>query len=346
MIAGTNTAARKQVGSFVRSFAFGPLVGRAVLGAALAIAALAGSHQVAQAFPDKPIRVIVPYGAGTGADLLARQITPGMAEALGQPVVVENQPGAGATIGTDAVAKAPADGYTLLFGATQTAINPWVYKDLPFDTMKDLVPIARVSNNPLFLAVYKDLPAQTVPELVEYAKANPGVLNYTSAGVGSSPHLAGAFFDHLAGIDTVHVPYNNIPQAILDLVRGQISMIFYPYVGIQGQVEAGELRILASTNATRSKSLPDVPTLVELGYEDFVLPAWQGFLAPAGTPPETIDIIYKAIAEVLQNPETVALIEKTGTEVQLEDPQEFKAFMERQLSVYKEIVAAAGIEQQ
>jgi tripartite-type tricarboxylate transporter receptor subunit TctC len=313
------------------------------LAALAAIGVLISPAFAADDYPNRPIKLIVPYGAGTGADILARQVTPGMHQLLKQPVIVENRPGAGAVLGTEAVATATPDGYTLLFGATQTSINPHVY-NLKFDTLKDLIPVVRVSNAPLILAVTKHLPVNSLAELVAYAKKNPGKLNYTSAGVGSSPHLAGAFLGKLAGIDVVHVPSNNIPQAIADLIRGEIHFIFYPYVGIKGQIEAGDLRVLGSTNATRTKFLKDAPTMVELGYPDFVLPAWQGIFAPRGTPDAIVDKIYRSVAESLGPDAKLAdTLEQTGTEVKIESPSEFAAFVRKQLDVYGEIVKAAGL---
>jgi tripartite-type tricarboxylate transporter receptor subunit TctC len=317
--------------------------GRVVLAAIAVLGILTGPASAAEGYPNKPIRLIVPYGAGTGADLLARQIAPGMQQQLKQPVLVENKPGAGAVIGSEAAANAAPDGYTLLFGATQTAINPHLY-NLRFDTMKDLVPVVRVSNAPLVLAVSKHLPVTSVEELVAYAKKNPGKLNYTSAGDGSSPHLAGAFFAALAGIDVVHVPYNNIPQAITDMVRGDIGFIFYPFVGIRGQVDAGDLRVLASTNATRTTFLKDTPTMVELGYKDFVLPAWQGIFVRRGVSSEIVDKIYHSVADSVGSDAKLAeILEKTGTEVKIESPSEFSAFVGRQIGVYGEIVKSAGL---
>lgn len=303
---------------------------------------LAAPAFAAESYPDRPIRLIVPYGAGTGPDILARQIVPGIHQQLKQPVIVENRPGAGAVLGTEAVATAAPDGYTLLFGATHTAINPHMF-NLRFDTMKDLVPVVRVSNAPLILAVNKHLPVTSVEELVAHAKKNPGKLNYTSTGNG----LAGAFFAKLAGIDVVHVPYDNILQAITDLVRGEIHFIFYPYVGIKGQIDAGDLRVLASTNATRTTFLKDAPTMVELGYKDFVLSAWQGIFVPKGTPNEIVDKIYRSVADSLgPDAKLAALLAETGTEVKLESPSEFAAFVRREFDLYGEIVKSAGLRRQ
>jgi tripartite-type tricarboxylate transporter receptor subunit TctC len=317
-----------------------------VLGAIAVVGILLAPAFAADDYPNKPIKMVVPYGAGTGADIMARQILPGMNQQLKQPVIVENRPGAGAVLGTEAVATAAPDGYTLLFGATQTSINPHVF-NLRFDTMKDLIPVVRVSNAPLILAVSKNLGVNSVEELVAYAKKNPGKINYTSAGNGSSPHLAGAYFAKMSGIDALHVPTNNIPQALADLIRGEIHFIFYPYVGIKGQIEAGELRALASTNASRTKFLKDAPTMVELGYKDFVLPAWQGIFVPKGTPNEIVDKVYRSVADSLgPDAKLAALLEETGTEVKIESPREFAAFVRKQLDVYGDIVKSAGLPRQ
>jgi tripartite-type tricarboxylate transporter receptor subunit TctC len=337
------TARKDMLGSSVSRLG---RAGSIALAAIAMVGIVAAPASAADDYPNKPIKLIVPYGAGTGADIMARQIEPGIRQQLKQPVIIENRPGAGAVLATEAVAAAAPDGYTLLFGATQTAINPHVY-NLRFDTLKDLIPVVRVSNAPLILAVSKQLPVTSVAELVAYGKKNPGKLNYTSAGMGSSPHLAGAYFAALNGIQAVHVPSNNIPQAITDLIRGEIHFIFYPYVGIKGQIEAGDLRVLASTNATRTKFLKDAPTMVELGYKDFVLPAWQGIFVPKGTPKEIVDRIYRSVADSLGPDAKLAEnLEKTGTEVKIESPSEFSAFVRRQLDVYAEIVKSAGLPRQ
>ena len=311
--------------------------------AALIAGGLATHHPVrAQGYPAQSVRLVVPYAAGTNADGLARQVASRMAPLLGQSMVVENRAGGGAIIGTDAVAKAVPDGYTLLFGATQTAINMSLYKKLPYDTMRDLVPVVRVSNQPQAVVVNASLPARTIQEFVEFAKKNPGRLNYASTGTGNSGHLASAYFAHLAGVDMKHVAYNNYGQLMTDLLRGEVHLLMYPYPGVSAQINDGRLRVLATTGAKRPSFLSQVPTMVELGYTDLILPAWQGIFAPARTPQPAIDAIYKAVSQVLKDPEVQRKMLESGTEVALEGPAEFAAFVRTQAAVYARMVSVSG----
>jgi putative tricarboxylic transport membrane protein len=300
------------------------------------------SVAAAQNFPSRSMRMIVPYGPGTGADFVARQLTRKMPELLGQQVVIDNRPGAGAILGTDLVSKAPPDGYTMLLGATQTAINPTLYTKLPYNTLTDLVPVARVSNQPLLLVTSATLSAASVPDLIAYAKGKPGQPNFTSTGSGTINHLVGAFFNYQAHVSMTHIAYTNVAQMIADLVRGEIGVVFYPYVALRGQIDSGQLKVLAITGAERSPLLPKVPTMVELGYPEFVLPAWQGIFVPAHTPRQVIDTIYVATANALKDPVIVNAITGSGTDVKLESPEEFAKFFRGQINLYSKIVSISG----
>jgi tripartite-type tricarboxylate transporter receptor subunit TctC len=300
------------------------------------------SIALAQSFPTKSMRLIVPYGPGTGADFVARQVTRRISELLGQQMVVDNRPGAGAIVGSDIVAKAAPDGYTLLFGATQTAINPSLYKRLPYNTLADFIPVARASSQPLVLTISTTLPATSVAELIAYAKKTPGQPNFTSTGSGTINHLVGAFFNFQAQIRMTHIAYTNVAQMITDLVRGEIGVVFYPYVAVRGQVEAGQLRALALTSAERSALLPKIPTMIELGYPEFALPAWQGIFAPANTPRQVVKAIYDATAKTLTDPAVVKSITNAGTDVKLESPEEFTKFFRSQINLYAKIVPISG----
>lgn len=303
---------------------------------------LCESVALAQSFPTKPIRLVVPYGPGTGADFVGRQITRGMSELFGQQIVVDNRPGGGAIIGSEIVAKAAPDGHTLLLGATQTAINPSLYKKMPYDTLNDFIPVARVSSQPLVLTISALLPATSVPELIALAKKTPGKPNFTSTGSGTINHLVGAFFNHQAQISMTHIAYTNVAQMILDMVRGEIGVVFYPYVTVRGHVESGQLKPLAVTSAERSALLPKVPTMVEAGFPQFVLPAFQGIFAPAKTPRRVVDALYGATAKTLADPAVVKAITTAGTDVKLESPEEFTKFFRSQIDLYAKIVPMSG----
>ena len=296
----------------------------------------------AKDYPSKPISLIVPYAAGTSADLLARDIAPLVGARLGQPIVVENRPGAGAIIGTQAVVRATPDGHTLLFGATQTAINISLYKNLPYDTLRDLVPVVRVSNQPMVLVVNKELPVQSIQELVAYMKRNPGKLNYADTGTGNSVHLAGAYLSFEAGVPMQRVSYNSLGKLIVDRVRGDINLLIYPYQGVSSQLKTGALRALATTGARRASFLADLPTMVELGYPDFILPAWQGIFAPAQTPAAVLEMIYRATAEALQGQAITKKLLDSGTELTVESPKVFADFFAAQAKKYQELVKMTG----
>ena len=319
---------------------------RAATHAIVALTALAWlcceSLALAQSFPARPMRLVVPYGPGTGADFVGRQVARGMSDVLGQQVVVDNRPGGSAIIGSEIVAKAAPDGHTLLLGATQTAINPSLYKKMPYDTLADFIPVARASSQPLVLTISTTLPATSVAELIAYAKKTPGQPNFTSTGSGTINHLVGAFFNFQAQIRMTHIAYTNVAQMITDMVRGEIGVVFYPYVAVRGQVEAGQLRALALTSAERSALLPKIPTMIELGYPEFALPAWQGIFAPANTPRQVVEAIYGATAKTLTDPAVVKSITNAGTDVKLESPEEFTKFFRSQINLYAKIVPISG----
>ena len=280
------------------------------------LAALAAlSPAGAQPYPNRAIKLVVPYSAGSGADITARQTMAKLSGILGQSIVIENRPGASGMTGTDSVARAAPDGYTLLFGVTQHAINPGLYRKLPYETLADFAAVARVTSQPLFLGVPTSLPAKSVAELVAYVKARPGKLNYASTGIGTSIHLAGAFFAFKAALEMSHVPYTNASQAIADLGRGEVQVLFYTHQPLIPQVDAGRVRILGTTGAARSSWAPEVPTMTEAQIADFVMPAWHGVFAPANTPAEVVDVLEKALARVAADPDYRKDLEPTGTDI-------------------------------
>lgn len=296
-----------------------------------------------QAYPDRSIRVIVPYSAGSGADFVARVSLPKLAEILKQNVVIENRPGASGIPGTLAVAKAPPDGYTLLFSATQQIITSAVSKDLPYDMTNDFVPVARLTYRDLPLAVSETLPVNTLEELVAYAKANRGKLNYGSTGVGTALHLMGAYFVHLAGIQVSHVPYSKAADAVVGLGRGDVQMMFYPQVALQPEIDSKRVKLLATSGAERSPWLKSLPAIKEL-FPEFVLYSWHGLFAPAKTSPRIVATLEKAMAEVLSAPDVAERFEKGGTSSNYLGGEELKRFVASETEVYARIVKVSGTQ--
>jgi tripartite-type tricarboxylate transporter receptor subunit TctC len=274
---------------------------RAALAATALCATLAWSADAAAqtAWPSKPVRVIVPFAPGGSTDVIGRLLAQKLAEMWGQSVVVENRTGAGGNIGADLVAKSPGDGYTLLFASGSIAINPQLYKNMPFDTQKDLVPITNVASGPMLVVVPDDSPAKSVKDLIAMAKARPGTVNFGSAGVGSQVHLAAENFADAAGIDIVHVPYKGEAPAYTDLIGHQTQMMVGNFAAASALLGAGRLRALAVTGKTRSPLLPDVPTASESGLPGFENSGWFGLFAPAGTPPDVLAKIQRDSLKVL-----------------------------------------------
>jgi tripartite-type tricarboxylate transporter receptor subunit TctC len=269
---------------------------RKFLHLAAAAAALPAVSRVAraQAYPSRPVRIIVPFAAAGAFDIMARLIGQWLSERLGQPFVIENRPGAGTNIGTETVVKAPPDGYTLLLAGTPNAINATLYEKLNFNFIRDIASVAGISRAPLVMAVHSSVPAKTVPEFIAYAKANPGKISMASAGIGAPSHVSGELFKMMAGVNVVHVPYRGAGPALVDLLAGQVQVGFPSMPSSVEYVRAGKLRALAVTSATRSDALPDIPTVGEFlpGSE---ASASYGIGAPKGTPAEIIDMLNKEI---------------------------------------------------
>ncbi|HEY6821709.1 MAG TPA: tripartite tricarboxylate transporter substrate binding protein [Burkholderiales bacterium] len=294
-------------------------------------------------YPNKPIRLIAPFPPGAVVDTLCRTIAVPMGELLGQPVVVENRTGAGGNIGMDLVAKAPADGYTVGMGGIGThGINPSVYARMPFDPVRDFVPITFVASNINVLVVNPSVPARDVAELVSYAKANPGKLAFGSAGIGTSQHLAGELFKQVAGIDMAHVPYKGAGPAVSDLIAGQIPLMFADISAALGHIRSGRLRALGVTTRERTPLL-DVPTLIEQGVADFDVNAWFGLLAPAGTPPEIIAKLNGAGVKALGAPATRERLQSLGLNPAPGTPEEFARFIRAELDRWSKVARAVNI---
>ena len=309
----------------------------------IAACLLAAAPQAfAQAWPDKPIRLIVNFGTGGAPDLVARLYAPRLSEALGQPVVVENRAGAGGNIGVEAVVRSAQDGYTLLSSASSSfVIGPHIYTKLAFDPVKDIVPVAAAALTPMYLVVRPGLPAATVAELVAHARANPGKLNYGSAGAGTLPHAAAEMLLRTAGIRATHVPYKGSGAALAALLGDQVDFVFDPGVAIP-QVKAGKARLLAVGSAARSPGFPDTPTLREAGA-DMTAVSVGGLFAPAGTPAEIVARLNRELARIMQAPESRAALSAMAAEGITASPQEFAAQLTRDRERFGVIVREAGI---
>lgn len=271
-----------------------------------AIAAVAASFvfgigsAFAQGYPEKPVRIVVPFPPGGGNDIIVRAMTEDMSKSLGQQVLVDNKPGAGTVIGTDAVAKAPADGYTILIASFAFAVNPSLLSKLPYDHPKAFTPITLIGRSPNIVIVPPDRPFKSMTELIAYAKANPGKLSYGSFGNGTSGHLGPELFKIMAKVDILHVPYKGTGQAITDLLGGRLDMMFATVSGGAAQIRSGKLKALAVTSATRSPAYPDVPTIAESGVAGFASETWYGFLGPAGLPPAIVAKVHGAIKNAVE----------------------------------------------
>jgi len=300
----------------------------------------------AQAWPSKPVRVVVPFTAGSATDILARTFAQKLQEYWGQSVIVDNRPGAGGTIGTGIVAKSPPDGYTLLVHSAAYAVNPSIYPDLPFDTLKDFVEIAPLGGQPNVLVVAPASGIKSVSDLIAQAKAKPGQFNYGSAGTGSGTHMNAEKFKLATGIDAVHVPYKGTPEALTDTMAGRVTYFFSPISAALPQVKEGKLVALGVSSAQRSSILKDVPTIAESGLPAFDYNLWVGLFGPAGMPPELVDRISKDVQRALGSAEIKERLASLGAEPMPMTPAEFRAFTRNDFEVSAKIVKAAGIKAQ
>mgnify|MGYP001160520124 CR=1 FL=1 len=306
-------------------------------------AALLPLAATAQTYPSKPVRLIVPFAPGGATDVIARLTGQKLSDALGQQFVIDNRPGANGNIGTEMAAKAQSDGYTLVMSYDGTlAINPSVYRNMPFDPQKDLVPIANVAQLPLLMVVHPGIAAKTVAEFVALAKASPGKINFSGAGYGSAGHLAAELFRARAGIDIVHVNYKGGGQAVQDLLGGQIQMLMTGLTTVEGHLKAGKLRALAFTSARRMPGAPDVPTFSESGYP-VVAYSWYGILAPAGTPQDIVRKLNADINRILQAPEVRERLTALGTEPTGGTPEQFAETIKADTARWAKVVADANI---
>ena len=314
--------------------------------ACLATAAIAcgvGGIALADTWPSKPIRIIVPYPPGGTSDILARALGPGITAALGQPVVVENKPGATGNLGADYVAKSKPDGTVfLLADIGSLAISPSVSSELPFDPVKDFAPVAMVAYSPHILAVNPSVPARDVKELIALAKAKPDSLNFAVSGIGGANHLAGIDFAMRAGIKWTYIPYKGGSQAITDVVGGQAQVLFNGMLATYPFVKDGRLRMIAISSAKRFSAAPDVPTVAESGLPGFETGSWQGIVAPAGTPAEIVNRLHDTVAKILATPEMKDRLDKAGAEVRPQTPAQFGEFIRSEKARWAKVVKESG----
>jgi tripartite-type tricarboxylate transporter receptor subunit TctC len=299
-----------------------------------------------QPYPARPIRLIVPSSPGGGTDITARIMMPTLSEVLGQQVIVENKPGAGTMMGTEAAARATPDGYTLLMGISTLAINPAMYKKVTYDAIKDFAPISLVVKCPNVLTVNPSLPVKSVKDLIAYSKARPGKMNFASAGVGTSPHLSMELFLSMTGLKMVHVPYKGSGQAVIDVLSGYVSVSALSIPTVVSYIKSGRLRALGVTSDKRTVGEPDIPTIDEAGVPGYEALQWYGLLAPAGTPREIVNKLHGAVVQVLKDPGVRKLLINDGSEPIGTTPEEFSAFIKSETDKWAKVVREAGIGEQ
>lgn len=296
----------------------------------------------AQGYPSKPLRIVVPFPPGGSADMLARTIGARLTDVMGQPVVVENKPGAGGILGAEAVARAPADGHTMLFANTNIAINPSLYKSLPYDTTTAFAPVVLMVQVPNLLLVGDGVKARNLSELIALAKADPNALNYASPGSGTFPHLAVELFKLQAGVSITHVPYKGAAPALNALLSGSVQVLSNDLVNAVQHVKTGKVRALAITSSKRSPVMPDVPTMAEAGLKNYVAVGWQGIMVPAGTPPEVIARLNGEINKALADPALRSTLTTQGLDVVGGTPEQFAEFLRNDTARWRSAVEASG----
>jgi tripartite-type tricarboxylate transporter receptor subunit TctC len=315
----------------------------AALLALAAAATIPAAPALADDYPSHTVKIIVPFGAGGPTDVYTRAIAEELRKSLHQTFIMENRPGAGSTIGTDAVAKAPPDGYTLLMVSGTQTVNETLYGKKPYQLMRDLVPIAPLIDTDLVLVVHPSVPAKNLAELLALARAKPGSLNYGSSGPGSNYHMAGELLKNLTGIDIVHVPYKGSTGARNDILGGQIQMLFDSVPTMAETIKAGKVRPLGTSGKTRSSILPDVPTIEEAGVPGFQATLWTGFMAPAATPQPIVDLLNREITKAVSQPEIKKQWEEQGANPLTMTQPEYKAFMQAQVDKWAKIIKANHI---
>lgn len=301
----------------------------------------------AEAYPSKPVRIVVPFAAGGSTDILARNVAQRLNEALRSPVIVENRPGGGAVVGADYVAKSSPDGYTLLMGTNTThAVAPHLYSKLPYNPLRDFVPIAEIAYNPQFLDVHPSIPVRSVKELIALARARPGQLNFGTAGQGSTSHMAMELFRSMAKVDMVHVPYKGTGPALIDLLGGHLSLMFDVVLTTLPHMKAGKVRVLGVSSLRRVDVAPEVPTIAESGLPGFEANNWNGIFLAAGTPRALVEKVNKDLVAALSSPDLKDTLFKQGLDAAPEPPEAFAAYLKSEYTKWGKVIKAAGIKPQ
>jgi tripartite-type tricarboxylate transporter receptor subunit TctC len=316
-------------------------MGKAVLAAVVFAAA---SSAWAQAYPNRPVRVVVPYPPGGGTDVVARTIAQKMTEAMGQSLVVDNRGGANGILGSDLVAKAKPDGYTILITIASHAINPTLYAKLPYDTATDLLPVSLLAEYPFVLTVHPTVPAKTAKEFIAFARARPNQLNYASSGNGSGPHLGMELLNNMAKIKMTHIPYKGAGQAMTDLLSGQVEVFLNNFLAGGAMIKAGKLRPLAVTSAKRSAAMPDLPTFNEATVPGYVVTGWYGMLVPAGTPPAIVTALQEGATKALRSKDVSERLSGEAAEIVASTPVQFGAFIKAETDKWAGVIKKAGVK--
>jgi tripartite-type tricarboxylate transporter receptor subunit TctC len=320
----------------IRSMLYGSVI--------VALTMLVSHVALGQAYPTRPIRVVVPSSPGAGVtDIMARLVGQHLSASIGQQIVIDNRPGASGILGSEVVSRAVPDGYTLLMANVSLVVNPYLYPKMPYDPLKDFMPITMVNSAPLLLVVHPSIAAKSVTELIAYAKSHPGQLNYGSGGLGSTPYLAAELFKSLSGIDVVHVPYRGGAPALSDLVGGQLSFMIENMPGTMPYARAGNLRALAITSPHRSQLAPELPTMAEAGVPGYEMSGWNGIFAVKGTPPEIVVRLHSEVAKILRTPEVRQELAALGAEPVGDTPEEFAAFIRSEKARWGKIIHEKGI---
>ncbi|CAB3633589.1 Bug family tripartite tricarboxylate transporter substrate binding protein [Achromobacter pulmonis] len=316
---------------------------KSIATALVAVGTVMASSLAQAAFPERPLRIVVPFTPGGGTDIVARQLAKGLTDVLGQSVIVENRPGGSTIIGTENVAKSPADGYSLLMATFAHAVNPAIHRKLPYDTDKAFAPVALIGKSPNVLVVSTKSKFNSVQDILAYARAHPGRLTFGSYGNGTSAHLAGEMFKSLGHVDILHVPYKGAGPGINDLMGGQIDMIFSTSASVSGQIKNGQLRALAVTTKERSPSYPGVPTVAESGVPGYFVDSWYGVFVPQGTPKDVIDKLNSAIKKVSANAEFQTALKLEGLVADVGTPEALGDYVKEEEARWTKIVQQAGI---
>lgn len=317
--------------------------GQALLACLIGAVAISHPTSAAETFPNRPVRLIVPFAPGGGTDITARAIALKLTERLGQQVVVDNRPGANGTIGVDIASKSAPDGHTLSMISSSHTINVSLLKTVPYDLVKDLAPVTQATQQPYALVINPSVPAKSVQELIAHARSRPGALNYGSSGTGGLSHLAGALFSNLAKVDIVHVPYKGGNPALIDVIAGQIQMLFSTLLQANPHIKSGKLRALAVTTPKRSPAAPQLPTMQEAGVPGYEVTQWYGIVAPAKVPPAIIARLSREIAQIMHEPDMKGRLAADGSEAVGSTPEQFGAHVRAEVAKWKKVIQETGI---